>query len=601
MLSALVVFAFAQVAQAGWSPVVTDQRAYSAAIVDLAGGRLEEAVSGFSALLDKDPSCGMALHGRGMARLRQGELSAAAADLEAVVAAHPERPEGHTGLSTVRFAQQDFAGAEAAARAALKADPGDIDAQSALQQVLLRTGKLDAARAALAQAGDQLPPPVVACFDVQLAQEAGDTARVEARLGDCRSAGVPALVAAAVSRASGDSAIVGEMAGELGVQDLLLHAQAVDLFNDGDYAQAARTLDKVLAHSPHRADARLLRARARYASGDAKGALDDLETAFDAETWVDVHRSGAMSGILRKSDETALHAEVIAGAGLLVGIHVDVGSLDSARSRLESFEAELGQPPALLAAGARLLRAEGAPKEAWQRIEAGLATHPGDPTLVRLASRWAVAHPDEVPAKLAAELGGSGSWQDAWNLAISKRKGGDLAGCHETAASALTTSALTAPPDSQRKLAGLAHRCAVAADALSDADALVDDVGGPDAIDPLVAFNHARLRQASGDAHGAISLLGKRTASPPADKPDVAHAIVALGIRAHLDADQLTKAAALAAGQWAVPADQLVVASRLAVTDNDEAAKVLLDQACPKLAGDDLDRCTRLKATLTAE
>jgi len=601
MLSALAVFVFGHVAQAGWSPVVTDQRVYSAAIVDLAGGRLEDAVSGFTALLDKDPSCGMALHGRGMAHLRQGDLTAAATDLKAVVAAYPGRPEGHTGLSTVRFAQQDFAGAAAAARAALSASPGDIDAQSALQQVFLRTGDLDGARVALTSAADALPAPIVACFEVQLAQEAGDTQAVEAQLGNCRSAGVPALVAAAISRASGDSAIVGEMAGELGVQDLLLHAQAVDLFNDGEYAQAVRTLDKVLDHSPHRADARLLRARARYASGDATGALDDLETAFDAETWVDVHRSGAMSGILRKSDEDALNAEVIAGAGLLVGIHVDVGSLESARARLESFEAELGQPPALMAAGARLLRAEGQPEAAWTRVEDGLRAHSGDPILVRLASQWAVAHPDEVSSTLAAQLVTSGSWQDAWNLAISKRTGGDLAGCHDTAAQALTSSALAAPPDSQRKLAGLAHRCAVAGEALTNADALVDDVGGPDAIDPLIAFNHARLRQASGDALGAISLLGKRTAAPPTGQPDVARAIVALGIRAHLDADQLTKAADLAAGKWAVPADQLVVASRLAVTDNDTAAKMLLDQACPKLQGDDLDRCTRLKATLVAQ
>ena len=74
---------------------------------------------------------------------------------------------------------------------------------------------------------------------------------------------------------------------------------------------------------------------------------------------------------------------------------------------------------------------------------------------------------------------------------------------------------------------------------------------------------------------------------------------MALGIRAHLDSDQLTKAAELATGEWAVPADQLVVASRLAVTDQDAAARILLAKACPELDGAELERCQRLQETLT--
>ena len=108
LVSLLVIASGA--AHAGWSPVVTDRRLYSAAIADLAGGRLEQAETGFSALLEKDPSCGMALHGRGMARFRSGDLAGAEADMSQVVEGFPDQPEGHVGLSSVRFVQQDFGG-----------------------------------------------------------------------------------------------------------------------------------------------------------------------------------------------------------------------------------------------------------------------------------------------------------------------------------------------------------------------------------------------------------------------------------------------------------------------------------------------------------
>jgi len=587
-------------AQAGWAPVVTDQRLYSAAITDLAGGRLEEAATEFTAILAKDPTCGMALHGRGVSRLRLGMYTDAAVDLAEVVAQYPERSEGHTALSSLRFAQQDFPAALASARSAVEADPGDIDANAVLQQVLLRLGELDAARSALTAASDDLPPSILACFEVQIGTEAGDSATVEASSAQCRVSGVPGLVAAALSRASGDVAIVGEMAGHLGVDDLLVHAQAVDLFNDGAYAEAVATLDPMLARSPHRVDARLLRARARYAVGDAAGALADLEAAFDAPTWVDVHRSGAMSGILRKSDEAALSAGVVAGAGLLVRIHLDAGELDAARDRLEQFEASLGAHASLQAARADWMLRSGDGAGAWASLTEALQASPRDPHLIRLASSWAVAMPESVPSEVSTLLSASGSWQDAWNLAVSQRKGGDVASCQATAAAALSTSAVTAPPDVQRRLAGLAHRCAVAARDRVGADAMVRPAGGLVELDPVVTYNHAHLRFEHGDARGALALLDHQLAVVDTAQPDAARAMVALAIRAHLDVDALEAAHDLARGAWATPEDQLVVASRLAVANDDGRAMTLLEQACPALSGDVRDRCDTLVGVLTA-
>ncbi|HCH63552.1 MAG: hypothetical protein CL927_10625 [Deltaproteobacteria bacterium] len=585
---------------AGWAPVVTDRRLYSAAITDLAGGRLEEAEAGFSALLEKDPSCGMALHGRGMARFRAGDVDGAAADLTRVVEAFPDQPEGHVGLSSVRFVEQNFPAAEQAARAAVAADPGDIDGNSALQQVLLRTGDLVGAKDAIEAARAELPPSIVACFEVQVAHEAGDRSGLDAAMGACRASGVPALVAAAVSRATGDASIVGEMAGQLGVDALLMHAQAVDLFNDGAYADAASTLDTILERSPHRVDARLLRARAQHALGNVDAARADLDAAFGGTAWVDVHRSGAMSGILRKSDEQALAAEVTAGAALWVQMLLDEGSLDAATEQLDRFETTLGSKPPLLAVRAEWMRRSGDAEGAWTFLASALTDAPQDRHLLRLASTWAVAMPDSVPAAVATRLDQSGSWQDAWNLALSHRKSGDLSACHATAAGALQGSASGAPPDVQRKLAGLAHRCAVAARDLVSADALVSSAGGMSALDPVVAYNHAHLRYASGDARGTLTLLGERVMETSPEQAESTRATVALAIRAHLDLDGLDAAHALAAGPWGAPEDQLVVASRLSVAGDDSRAGGLLAQACPMLSGDARARCDALTAVVEA-
>ena len=600
-LVACCALATPTLARAGWAPVVTDQREYSVAIAALAAGRLDEAEAGFTALLDDAPDCGMARHGRGMARLRAGNTGGALDDLQADATAFPDRPEGHTGVSVVRFSQQDFAGAESAARAAIAADSGDIDAQSALQQVLLRTGDLGAASAALASARESLPGPIVACFEVHIAQEAGDAAKAKAALDACRRSGVPALVSSAVSRSAGDAAEVGALAGQLGVGDLVLQAQAVDLFNDGDFTQAAATLDTLLARSPHRVDARLLRARARHALGRDAEALSDLEAAFDGATWIDVHQSGAMSGILRKSDAEALAAEVVAGAGLIVQIKTEQGQLAEARQRLEALEAKLGSQPAIIAAGARLLRAEGDGSAAWARVEAGLQAHPRSPTLLRLASEWSLTHRAEMPASVATALGTSNDWTHAWNTALGHRKAGDLAQCTEVARTALHTTAAGAPPDVQRKLAGLAHRCAVTAGDLDAADPLVGPAGGPDALDPTLAYNHARLRHTRGDASGARALLGRLPESPPTDQPEVARAVVALAIRADLDRGAVSTAADLAEGPWSTPKDRMVVASRLAVDGQDTRANTILTEACPMIQGEARPRCDALLEATAAQ
>ena len=303
-----------------------------------------------------------------------------------------------------------------------------------------------------------------------------------------------------------------------------------------------------------------------------------------------------MSGILRKSDERALAAEVVAGAGLWVQMSLDEGALDAAAQQLDRFEAKLGAQPPLQAMRAEWLRRSGDASGGWSTLSAALADAPGDPHLLQLASRWAVTMPDDVPADVAAQLQQSGSWEDAWNLALSQRKAGDAAACHATAVDALDRTAGGVSPDVQRKLAGLGHRCAVAARDLTGADARWR-AGGAAALDAVVTYNHAHLRFASGDVSGTLTYLV--TGSQPLRRPTRrAPAMVALALRAQLDLDALDAAHTLAVGAWATPEDQLVVASRLAVAGDDDRARALLTRACPALSGDARTRCDKLSQTV---
>lgn len=582
----------APAAHAAWMPPLPQHAAYGEAASQLADGQLGPAEAGFRAVLAADPDCGMARHSLGVTLLRKGQLAQAQEELAAVVAGWPDRPEGHTALSVVHFARQDFGAARAAAQAAVAAAPASVDANAALLEVQLRQGDLDGARGLVGAArGAGVSAAVLACFDVQIGAEAGDTALVQAALPQCLRGGTPELVVAARARAGTGGTV--QAASAAGARDLVAVAQAVDLMRDGELGAARALLDGVLARSPDRTDARLLRARCLAALGERAAARADLEQAFTGSTWVDVHASGAMSGILRKSDEAALEREVARGAGLLVELLAQDGELPAARAALERFAARWPQAPPLVVARARLREAEGDPAGAWAVLDSALASGAADPVLVEAAAQLALRAPDTMPPRLRARVAAGGAWTDRYNLAIAERKAGRTAACRDIAAEALSGPGQPTAPDHRQRLAALVHRCGVEAGDLATADRSLAPAGGPATLGPVLAYNHALLRQQAGDAAGAWSLIAPHAAAPP-DDPATAAAITTLGLRLSVDQGELGAGLAIArlaptpAGEKVRVVQPLIEAGRLT-----EATEVLT-AACPALSGDQGVRCTTL-------
>jgi len=577
-------------AQAAWAPPGPARGAYSDALVALGTGRIEAAEAGFTTLVARHPDCGMCQQGLGVAQLRMGRIDDARATLEAAVRAWPEQPEPWASLAAAAFAGQDFERARAAASAGVDADPGSLEAQAALQQSLLRIGDLDAAAAALEVARAELPGPVVACLSVQLDQERGRTPPAD-HLAACRRAGTSDLIAGALSRSSGDSDQVGALAARLGMDPVVLVAQALDRAGEGDTAAALALLDGALEGWPHRADARALRAQLRRQSGDAIGARADLEALLDAGTWVDVHRTGATSGILRRSDAERLAATVSEAGALLVDLLREEGALDAAAARLDQAEAR-GPHPALSAAAARLHATRGEPERAWQAISTGFDRFPGDPRPVAAAGAVALADPAGLPDPARTALAASTDWRDRLNLALALRRRGEPAACL-AAIEALTVDGA----DAQGRLSTARYACAVEAGDAPRADAAAVGAGR---ASPALRYNHALLHFNAGDYASALAALGglpdQLAADPSGASPAVGGAVVGMAVRGRAQTDDLDGAIALAPA--ARPEDRLWLAERLADLGEPARAGAVLPEACDGW-GEALDgRCAVLRARI---
>jgi tetratricopeptide (TPR) repeat protein len=586
-------------AHAAWLPQSDQLGAYSSALAHLGSARLEEAEAGFRALLAADPACGMAQHGLALSMLRQGRTPEAIEALSAAAAEHPDRAELFVGLSTARFVAQDFGGARAAAEQAVALDVGSIDAHAVLHQVLLRQGDVPAVRADLELARQSLPDPVVACFEVQFAAETGGFAshRVEA----CRRAGTPDLVTAALSRVPGegtDTERVGSMAGRAGAEVVVQVALALELAASGDRAGAEALLDTVLSAHPKRVDARLARGRLLADRGERSAARRDLEAAFAGDVWITVHRSGAMSGILRKSDELRLAASLQRGAGLLATLMVDAGEVPEAAALVAKAREELGDGAPLAAAGVRIAMGQGDAEGATAQLEVALSEWPGDPAVLDAASALVLARIGAPTAPVVAALGASTRWQHGHNLALGWLRAGDPAACLRVVQDVRTRLGSSLNGDVSVRLAHLGLRCAAEADDMAAARRLLIRAGEIPAIPAVTRFNLALLEQRDEHPAAAWRLIQDLVARPPADNPELARVVVGLGLRLHVSLERWTDATALVARPEIPPEDAMWLGSQLVKAEREGDALRVLTSACPQLEGDTLETCEALLARL---
>ncbi|MFT5681175.1 MAG: Tfp pilus assembly protein PilF [Myxococcota bacterium] len=533
--------------------------------------------------LTGEPDCGRAAHGLAVSLHHQDRVAEAMALLVDLAETWPEQPEVLTALSVAAFAAQDFPTARTAALQAIGLDSGSLEATTALLAVLLRQGELPLAVQVIEDARGKLAGPSLACLEAQVLIEGGQVETARGLLSYCRQSPETALVAALSGLlAPGSTASLADRVGAAAVAGI---TEASSALNAGDPATARSILDGVLTTSPARIDARLLRARCHRDLGDLSAARADLEAAFEGDTWIEVHTSGAMSGVLLKSHEELLNAQLANGMGLLVDILVESGEIDAARQRLTLAQATLGTSPHLTAAQARLLRTTGDVAEAWRQLQLALSTWADEAVLLNMAGEWGLAEPETLPEGVADALASSPRWGDRYNLSVIRYQSGQYADCTAQVRSA--TSALSLTDAARQQLWSLGYRCAAQAQDLDATEEAARFAGPMADLDPIARVNHARMRYAAGQGHDALAPLTDLSGSP-----QVTEMAATITTRVHGEAEEWSQAIAASSG---APAPERYWLGQRLAADGDLAKGIgVLSSACPDLIGEERIRCTDL-------
>jgi tetratricopeptide (TPR) repeat protein len=582
-MSAMLILVSA--AAASWTCARGSQRTINQAVEALEAGDPARAEVVYRQILLGEPDCGLAGHGLGIALLRQDRAAEATVLLTDLAATWPEQPEALTALSVAAFAAQDFSIARTAALQAIGLDSSSLEATAALLAVLLRLGELELASQVVEEARGKLSGPSLACLEAQVLIEGGLSEQARGLLAYCRQSPETALVAAVSGQLA--PASTAALADRVGASAVAGITEALDVLNGGDPAAARTILDGVLAASPERIDARVLRARCHRALGDLAAARADLEAAFEGEAWIEVHSSGAMSGILLKSHEEQLSTLLADGTGLLVEILLASGEVAAARSRLTAAQATLGASPHLAAAEVRLLRATGDAAEGWRRLQVALGTWLDEAVLLTVAAEWGLAEPGALPPAAAAALARSSRWQDRYNLAGIYYQSARHTDCLAAVRDASSAGGPALDADARRQLAALGYRCAAQAQDLDAADELLRLAGPLSDLDPVARVNHALLRYTAGKGPAALEPLAGLDGPP-----QVAAMAATIATRVHGEAEAWDTAIAAATG--APAAERYWLGQRL-VADGRLAQGIgMLSTACPELTGPERIRCTDL-------
>ncbi|MBV9344465.1 MAG: tetratricopeptide repeat protein [Gammaproteobacteria bacterium] len=327
--------------------------------------------------------------------LRAGQLHAARAQLESVLARHPDYPEALRLLGGTQLALGEPATAETVLRRALALDPAWAPTLVTLAELLLAAGRTEEAEALLERAASGTPPmPRAALLLTRLYNDSGRPERALAiaaplcASGQADSELVAQHVAAlaALGRPAEAVALYRERIEADGTSAAVAHGLSLALQAAGEPAAAARVAAQALERAPASPALCLAHGRSLIATGEHAQAERALREAVRLEPRLsEAHSSLAQLVWLRTGDlgqatatlDTALrhHANDVtlwaAKAALLQG----AGDARAAYGCLERWLQADGAAPALLVRGA-LAALEFEPAAAVRLAERALARAP---------------------------------------------------------------------------------------------------------------------------------------------------------------------------------------------------------------------------------
>lgn len=580
--------------------------AYNQAVDLLDKSQLKPAEAKAKKCLKAEPDRGACTTLLAQAWARGGHLDEAVAALETVAAAHPTELEPAMVLSYALFSLQRFDEARAWSKRGLDLDPNDLQALSAHQMVLVRLGQYDEMLQLLDQARAGGARPEHDCLEAVVRLQKEHAPRARALLTSCRAATDPAFIAnaeAALTAATGESTAGSAALVALLDDEETALSRAIDAFNAHDFAGAEKQASVAIRDPSTATQGRVVRALARFELGQQAGALQDLDDALESGSWIDIHRSGVLTGILTKRSEEFLVAQLRRGAAVRVLLLVDAGRLDDAEAALPAAREAFGDDPELLAAEAWLQVARGDAAAAWASATSALSVDAPPPMADRTASMLALHHLAAASPEQVAVLASRGSISTRFNLGAGMSNTGDVAGCLSILRPLTGTedsipqrlgedrAAANALLPLQARLNGLAHNCATGAQDLDAAIALWPLLGPPAEVPSGNAINHALLLLQAGRADAAWTALSESGALDRSEGQHLAAALqVAVG--AAVDTKRWDDVAALASRPDTPPTTRLSAGTSLGAAGRKADAVRILKTTCRELAGEAKGICT---------
>ncbi|MDP2315214.1 MAG: tetratricopeptide repeat protein [Pseudomonadota bacterium] len=570
---------------ASWEPPPELVEDYNRAVATMNEGNPAKAEEIARKVVAKAPDCGMALLLLAQVRNRQNHPADAVEVVRHAAALFPEQSFTHAVLAEAAFGAQQFDLASEASARALALAPADVSIVSMAILTSLRLGDVKEARARLARV--TLSEPSVACLEVGILLEEKDIAAARARFATCDASADPNLLGNAKSQMAAhtnDVDAMFERASEMGVSGAELVERGLNLFVANRCEEAVPVLDAAMVAVPKDVGVRVNRAQCLVKLGRLEEAEAALAEVLASDTWVDLHMSGAMTGITSKSQEELLRAVQRQAAVLLIEVQVKRSRTKEAATSLAKARERYGEVVEIVIAEADLRTAEGRAPEGWTLLRAAMTRFPEEPLLAKRLAHAAVDDPGALDAAIVAYVRANGTVIDRYNLGVAGGNGQDWALCTDELA-----WVATAEP-TRRAAAEGAYSCAVSGGEVDRAFVLLGPLGNTPPGSGV--HNHALALQKLDRHADALSLLKLYPATDPALEVGLRD----LTIRSHLALGQLGEVVPLVLKPGLEPRFVTWVGQELLNAGRKNDAARVLGGTCAKLTGDDATWCTEMLA-----
>lgn len=542
------------------------------------------------ALADKlvadQPGCAGARYLTGAARVLLGD-PAAVDLLTAGEKAHPTLASFPTMLSSALFATQDFQGALAAAQRGRKLDPKSRDAAEAVYAALLRLGDYDDLEA-LIDVFPGIDNGAKDCLRADIRVDQGQNAeRLRTSCSGSSDADFRAQGLAALDQARGDHDTAAGHLAAMGAPAAGAEGQVASLIGAGRCAEALPLIREAVAAESWNATHHIRLGGCLLATGDRDGSKQALTHVFGMQTWVMVHESGAMTGVVTKGAEEAFDAALQLALAQLVAIYVEEGDLAGATDAQARAIARYGEVGPLIGAAIRIDAARSGPSGRWGAVQRGIAAHPTDRAPLEVAGDLAFVDARGLPQAVIDAVVARGDDVARYNVLAGLANARSDAACGSLAVALLPVIGADLRPE----VAGIGHACAIHGRDLETAAALVK--AAPGAWSPAGRVGHADLLLQAGRPAEALAAL------PAKPDPGFEAATASIKVQALLDLDKLDEARQALTPQ-VQPELRVNVAIGLYNADRrDEARTVLKDVVCDTLKNGAAS-CTSLSEALAA-